>query len=242
MSARHICNRCRQEIAVERTRLSPIVCDNCGQVASRNEYHVEEGIQRSFTVITAVSSAAIIAVFVALASWGSYALTGPLLKLREWTWTHSKASTTRLADICMELKKYSCAEEALESLYKKQKDASAGLRLGKLQMQQKRYRLAAETYKSYFAQKRPTNLEAHYLYGRALAEMGQIDAAARQFDIVLRAKPDVLQVTVAQNYVRYLVQANRVAQARQVIQRIRSRGQTASMFMDSEYKALSARI
>jgi hypothetical protein len=58
----------------------------------------------------------------------------------------------------------------------------------------------------------------------------------------LAAKPGILQVTVAQNYVKLLVGAGRLDQALNVIDRIRKKGENASQFMDSEYKVIREKM
>ena len=69
-----------------------------------------------------------------------------------------------------------------------------------------------------------------------------IEEASKHFDYVLNAKPRVMQVTVVQNYVKYLVAANQFDKAQQVIFKMRRRDQTVSQFMDTELKMIQARM
>ena len=67
-----------------------------------------------------------------------------------------------------------------------------------------------------------------------------VDEAAKYYDYVLGAKPDVLQVTVIQNYVRLMMDAHRLDKAKQLIEEVRSKSAASAYFMDDEFKRIQA--
>ena len=74
-----------------------------------------------------------------------------------------------------------------------------------------------------------------------MAQLGQVDDATKYFEQVLNARPDVLQVTVVQNYVKVLMDHQRYDQARKLIKDIRGKGPDSALFMDAEYKKAAER-
>ncbi len=86
------------------------------------------------------------------------------------------------------------------------------------------------------------DLSARYDYARALAEAGDIDLAAQNFDYILKSKPEVWQITVTQKYVTMLIKAERFNQAKLVIKKIRRQDPSASQFMETEYKIITERL
>jgi tetratricopeptide (TPR) repeat protein len=142
-----------------------------------------------------------------------------------------------LASICMERKKYDCVEQQYARLG--QQNPQLMLRLGKFQMSRAHYNEAVNTYRTFFS-KGGIDLEASYNFAKALGQVGQIDEAAKYYDYVLGAKPDVLQVTVIQNYVKLLMEANRLDKARTLIEQVRHKSDTSAYFMETEFKKIQA--
>ena len=105
-------------------------------------------------------------------------------------------------------------------------------------MQRAKYNEAAQSYYKFF-KSGGQDLESSYNYAKTLSQLGQVDEAIKYFDQVLGAKPDVLQVTVIQNYVKLLVENKRFVQAKVLIEHVRKDGgEAAGSFMDAEYKRI----
>jgi tetratricopeptide (TPR) repeat protein len=101
------------------------------------------------------------------------------------------------------------------------------------------YQEAVNTYRTFFS-KGGVDLEASYNFARALGQVGMVDEASKYFDYVLGAKPDVVQVTVVQNYVKLLMEANRLDQAQKLIEGVRKQSETSAYFMEDEFKKIQA--
>lgn len=233
------CPRCFLEIKPERLQDNPVICDSCGHVLSPLQSSIEAKMERRFLIWIISFSVVMVLGFMHLANWGSASLEVLGFQATELVSGNSHESVERMAAICLELKKYDCTEK----MYARNAplDPTYHVRLGKFQVSQRKFPEAVATFKKFFADG-GGDIDANYLYAKALSEIGEIDEASKHFEFVLEAKPDTLQITVVQNYVKYLVEADRLDQAKQVIERMQRRDQTVSSFMDSELKEILQRM
>ncbi len=195
-------------------------------------------MEKVFLVTTIASAVLMIAGFVHIASWGGASLQVIGFKAGELIGGNSPAAVEKMAAVCLELKKFDCTEKLYAELARG--DSKQLARLGKFQLQQRKFKEAADSFRQFFAAG-GGDIEVNYLYAKALGETGQIAEAVKHFDYVLSAKPDVVQITVVQNYVKYLVGANQLEDAKKVIKNIRRRHTAVSSFMETELKAISER-
>jgi tetratricopeptide (TPR) repeat protein len=233
------CPRCLQAIAPERLLSTPKICDCCGFVINNVEKQEQKQFERRSLIAVIASAVLIVAGFVHVVNWGGYSLEILPIQAASFIGMESQSSTKRMAEICLDVKKLDCVESMYVRLALS--DASGWVRLGKFQFNRSKYPEAAESFRQFFA-KGGQDLDASYVYARALGETGRVDEASKYFEYVLAAKPDILQVTVAQNYVKLLVGAGRYDQALKVIDAIRKKGENASQFMDSEYKVIREKM
>lgn len=232
------CPRCQFEISPERRQESVVVCDHCGFVISNSEQLFREKNEKRFITLAVGVGFLIIALFLQLCIWDSHFLEVIPLQAKDLIGASSNQDLERMAAICLERKKLDCVERAYSRLG--ERDQSQLLRLGKFEMSRGHYNEAVETYRQFFS-KGGIDLEASYQFARALGQVGMVDEAAKYYDYVLGAKPDVLQVTVVQNYVRLLMEANRLDQAQKLIEGVRKQSQTSVYFMEDEFQQIKAR-
>lgn len=229
------CPRCHLELGDSRKQGIPAVCNHCGYVLTDSQARAEKDFRTSSFIAITTFAAFLVLLITQLSHWGGYFVEVRWLQFRSMM-GNSIAVSERMAAICMDLKKYDCVEEAYAELG--QQDPRLLSKLGHFQMARADYEGAARAYAAYVATGNP-DLESVYLYAKALAETGQIEKAAENFETVIRAKPEVLQITVVQNYVKYLMRADRFDQAAEVITRMRKLDQTKSSFMDSEFRTIN---
>lgn len=229
------CPRCKMDIAPERKRSTPIICDNCGFVTTNTESKQQVKLENKFIKVAIGISIFTVAAFMQVVSWDKYAIEALPLKIKETIGMTNIVDQERLAEICMDLKKYDCVEINYNLTAKS--DNMKMLRLGKFQMKRAKWNEAANSFYSFF-QNGGEDLEASYDYAKTLAQLGQVDEAVKYFDQVLASKPDVLQVTVVQSYVKLLMDHQRYAEAKKLMDGVRSKGENASMFMETEYKKI----
>ena len=239
MNQSHTCPRCHSLFSEERRLQKPLICEGCGFVASGRELKAGQALERRFLIVALAVSLVLVGGFMQVVSWGAYSVESIPLTIGNWLHTNSPAQLERLVQISFELKKYDLTESVYTEL--SAKDHTAFLRLGKFQMSRGKYSEAANSFRLYFSFNNE-DLEAHYLYARALGETKQIDEAIKHYDYVLRAKPGIRQITVVQNYVKALTLNGRLKEARKVIEDERTRDRTAMTFMDTEYKTILERL
>lgn len=235
------CPQCKLDIAPERKALSPVVCNHCGHTISKDGHnaqteHTNQMEKTSIKIMVGISIF-VSACYIQIQHWDTAWLKIIPLGVKETIGMQSPSDIETKAQICMDLKKYNCAEESYVKAG--QHDFNLFQRAGDFQMKRGKWNEAAQSYYKFF-QGGGNTLEAQYNYAKALAQLGQVDEATQYFDAVLAAKPDVLQITVVQNYVKLLVDHQRFDQARNLINKVRREGgEAANSFMETEYKKIS---
>ncbi|MGE4132159.1 MAG: tetratricopeptide repeat protein [Bdellovibrionales bacterium] len=234
------CPRCHSEIAQERLQSMPKVCDHCGHVLSDQEQKSKESLQKNFKFAMVAFSAIFILGYLSISTWGGYTFEMRWLQLGEMMGSNNMADKERMAQICLSTYRYDCTEEIYLSMAKS--DSKQFMRLGKFQMSRQRYDAAAESFRSYLAANEDTNFDATYLYARSLDQVGRIDEASQLYESIIKAKTDVLQVTVIQKYIDLLKRHNRWAEARRILDEIRRRDESVRDFMDRDYTEISQHL
>jgi tetratricopeptide (TPR) repeat protein len=231
------CPLCKQDISPERKAIQPVVCNHCGHtISDKDKYAAENEIdKKSITIMVAFSIFAA-AAYIQISNWDTSWLKIIPLGAKETIGMMNKADFEQKAQICLDLKKWDCTEAAYNHVAAQ--DPTLWPRAAHFEMQRAKYNEAAQSYYKFF-QSGGQDLESSYNYAKALSQLGQVDDAIKYFDQVLQAKPDTLQVTVIQNYVKLLMDNKRYPQAKQLIDRVRKDGgESAGSFMESEYKMI----
>jgi tetratricopeptide (TPR) repeat protein len=231
------CPRCQFDIAAERRQESVVICDHCGFVISNAEEQFREKGEKKFITLALGLGFLLIAGFLQLTSWDTYSIEVIPLQIKGLIGASTNQDLERMAEICLDRKKLDCVENAYTKLG--ERDQTQLLRLGKFEMSRGHYNEAVNTYRNFFS-KGGVDLEASYNFARALGQVGMVDEAAKYYDYVLGAKPDVVQVTVVQNYVKLLMEANRLDQAQKLIETVRKQSETSAYFMEDEFQKIKA--
>ncbi len=235
----HACPRCQLVISESRRRIFPVVCDSCGFVATDKQDVAESKMETSYLKAVIGTSAIIVAVFMQLANWGDHALEIIPLKIGDVMGNNSPASKERMAVIAMDLKKYDLVERLYVEVSRTNPETLQ--RLGKFQMSRAKYKEASVSFGLALA-RAADDVDTRYYYARCLGEIGNIDEAVKHYEFLLKGKPGVLQVTVVEYYVKNLLAANRLEDAKRVIESVQRQGSTVSQFMDTELKTIVEKI
>lgn len=231
------CPRCKQDISPERKKLIPVICDHCGFSVGNGSLKAQAEVDRKTITIMLTFSAMIMASYIQISNWDKAWLSIIPLGAKETVGMMSKADLEEKAQICLDLKKWDCTEAAYNKVA--QLEPSQWKRAAHFDMQRAKYNEAAQSYYKFF-QNGGQDLEASYNYAKALAQLGQVDDAVKYFDQVLAARPDVLQVTVIQNYVKLLMDHQRYNQAKVLISKVRKDGgDSAGSFMEPEFQKVT---
>ncbi len=135
----------------------------------------------------------------------------------------------------MDLKKWDCVEAAYLETAKH--DVQLFKRAGDFQMKREKYAEAARSYYPLFQDGKVQDIEVSQLQLRkSSCSHRSGDEAVSYFDAILAARPDTLQVTVVQKYVKLLMQHQRYDQAKVLISKIRKdSGPAGEAFMEDEF-------
>lgn len=235
-----MCGRCQTEIPEDRLSQRPVVCPTCGFSHNPQEIKAEIQFERRFIKLAVGLAIAMVAGFVQTATWDKFALEIIPLKMKSAIGMANSTDLNRIVQICVERRRYDCAENAYADLAA-QGNVEAIADLGKFQVRRGRTQYALQSFTEYF-NRGGLDLEASYQYAKVLGAVGQTDKSVTYFETVLKGRPETLQVTVTQNYVRMLMNNGRRDQALKLIQGIRKTSPTANMFMQDEFKSLQANI
>ncbi len=192
------------------------VCSRCGSVANKvgQTYICKCGWSLSQSDETLSQKSIIvslffIATFIATAlfhffQWGEHGLSILF------------ANNEKKIEICMDLKKYDCVENAYLKHFQETGDVHFLEELAEMQFKREKYADSEKSYQMYFA-KGGQSYKAAYYYAHSLAKNNQIDSAIKYFDSILRSKPEVLMITVVESYLTVLVSNNKLNKAKEVI-------------------------
>ncbi len=226
------CPMCKLDVSEERKKSVPFICNHCG-FTSMNDEKVQNEVEKRSIALFVGLSVFVVAAHIQLANWDKHSLAIIPIAVKETIGAVTTQDYEDKAHICMDLKKWDCVEAAYIQVAKAQ--PNEWQRAGDFQMKRAKYAQAAKSYYEFF-QKGAENLEVSYNYAKALAHLGQVDEAVQYFDQVLAARPDVLQVTVVQNYVKLLMDHQRYDQAKVLIDKVRGKsGPAGEQFMEEEF-------
>lgn len=229
------CPRCKQDIDASRRQQNPIICNHCGFVHPDESDVIQNQIESRSIIYFGLLSALAIAAYIQAMTWDQHALSIIPIKVREVLGSTSPSDWEQKAQICMDLKRYDCVEQQYSNSAKV--DGKLYARLGLFQMQREKYEDAAKSFNIFF-NNGLDDLDAAYAYAQALIKIGQADQAAKYFELVLNARPDVVQITVIEKYVRMLIEQNRLSEAKKWIEDVRIKRAEDESFMETELRQI----
>jgi len=231
------CPRCKLDISAERKAVKPTICNHCGYTSSPNDQIVQNDIEKKNIIAFVALSVFVVAAHIQLSNWDTHSLNIIPIAVKETIGLSSASDSEAKAQICVDLKKWDCVEAAYIDTAKY--DPSLWKRAGDFQMKRAKYAEAARSYYPLFQSGAPRDIEVSYNYAKALAQTGQVDEAVSYFDAILAARPETLQITVVQNYVKLLMDHQRYDQARVLISKVRKEsGPAGEAFMNDEFSRI----
>lgn len=229
------CPRCQQDFSPERRNSVVVVCGSCGWTPADHNKSVDNGLHKRFGIVATVLATVFTVGFIQTVEWDNHAVEIVPLKLKQTIGSASAEDLSRIGEICIERSKLACTEQAYKEMAQKNPEEYA--RLGKFQFQRGLFKDATWAYGNYF-EKGGKDIEARYYMARSLGEVGQVDQAVEAYEQVLAAKPETLQVTVIQHYVRMLMDNQRLEQAKVLIDGVREKSATNAYFMNDDFKKI----
>lgn len=232
------CPQCKLEVTDNRS-LPFMVCPHCGFTQNKSFQASQQEVSKRFIKWSVGISAVMVIAFVHAVQWDTFFFEVIPLKAKQIVGMASAEDYGRLAEMCKVRKDSECVESMLISkVQADSKNVETLAELGQVQFLRNKYKESAQTLKKYF-DNGGLSMDAAYTHARALGHVGMVDESALFYQRVLDAKPDTMQISVTQNYVRMLMDAGRPDQAKKVIESIRVKGENAGMFMESEMQQIN---
>lgn len=222
-----LCDKCHQLLDKDRRSDWVAVCSNCGHVNSQNSYKLKKEMSKGYALLMLSVTAIITLVFIQMAHWRQHSLTMIPIQVKTVLSVMTSMDYEKKAEICFDLHHYQCAADALKFVALNDPNNLEKLAgYAKSLVMNKDYEQASLIYKQYF-EKGGDNLDATYEYAKVLVKLGYMGLASKYFNIVIDAKPDVFQVTVAKNYVRALIENENISGLKTLLKRFKAQGLTS---------------
>lgn len=232
------CPVCGTALSSEKVCGQVVICE-CGWTKSIHSNQAESKLKDRTILTMVLVSALFVGSFIHAINWDRYFFDIIPLKAKEITKMATAEDYKALIAICSSRAKSDCVEKAYQNLYRLLPHQIEVLaELGHLQFLRSDMHKAVQTLKLYFASG-GKSIEATYDYARALSQVGLYDEALKQFQYVLRSKPQVFQISVARTYILTLIKHNKLPQAKAAIEYYRKNSTSSAFFMDPEYRLLS---
>ena len=218
------CPTCSQALQTNLSSSHPAVCTHCGSQSEipSNNLFAKKG---QFGVIRnmVLASLGLFLFTYHVSNWGSQSLNIVLLKTAQIFHIGSADQYSQLHKICLNMKRYDCAEGALKSHYKVSGEEEQLKDLALLQMRREKNEEAVQTYKKYFEVSSSTlDKQSAFNYAKLLYGMGEYDSALNYYDKIIEQDLEVFSVSAVEGKIKLLVQLNRHQEAKQIVNKYKS--------------------
>jgi tetratricopeptide (TPR) repeat protein len=240
MNLRGLCPRCGNQLAGTGLAMGPTICP-CGWYDKTPELRADLDREKKTIFGMAAASLLMVAIFAHLVSWGSHSMSIPLIKVKQITGSMSKQDYTELAEACIGLNKFSCAQEAFNDLYRKKGDPAGLAMLAHLNLRLGDEPKAMAAYKSYFAAGGKDGAAA--LEYAKILEANKLHAEAFTFfEASITSRPDLLPVQATTAIVRLLIKQGRYEEAYQRILAFHQSAENANGYLNTELAQLEEHL
>lgn len=232
------CPVCKSDISQERMSEAVVVCDSCGHVNTMSENQTEKAFSKQTLKFFSLSGALVAALMIHTINWSGHTVEIIPLKAKQTLGMAHVDDLTRIAEICIDRKKPVCVEEAFRDATRVEpENMMVRHEYGKMLAQNQKFSRAEQVYTAYF-KNGGNELEARYEFAKVLNAQNKIEDARNEFEFIINAKPDTLQITVTQTYVNMLFDNEMYRDAEKVITEFRERGDNARYFMEAKMQKI----
>lgn len=151
------------------------------------------------------------AAFIHIVNWDKYSLEIIPLKISQFFGLTNSEKNMRIADICHDRHNYDCEKTALNSVVAANHDLNAQLRVADLYRKTQDYKIAVVNYEAAIAAStKGTNvpeLNSNLYFGlaRSYEGLNNLKKATENYQLALKTKPQVIQITVVEAYAKLLL-------------------------------------
>lgn len=236
MQGHGFCPQCNKEIPQERYLNGTAICE-CGWFDKGASMKAQSQAERQTIIAMIGASVFLILLYGHLINWGSYAFSIPVVKLQQITGTLSKDGYKELAEACIRLNKWSCAQESYLDIYKQTNDPEGLAGLAHLQVRLKDHKAAMSSYAAYF-KAQGHNGDAALEYAKLLEEAGDTQMAFKYYEASIQMRPQILPVMATTSIVRLLMKQGQYAQAYERILDFHASAGNANGYLNTEMTQL----
>jgi len=191
---------------------------------------------KPFIYVVIGLSVFMILAFIHIINWDRHSFAVIPLKIKYALGLSNQSNYRELAKICIERMKYNCAESALSVLAESSNRVEDLIQLGDLRRKIGIPQAAVLAYEDALklAMKESSNkelAEVHYGLAASFQSLQLSADAIRHYDFAIQAKPEVLQITVTNNYIRYLKQLGLADHIKRVVAEAKKRGGNERQFV-----------
>jgi tetratricopeptide (TPR) repeat protein len=228
------CPRCSNTMDF---RIQPVICSQCGWMPESGDKKVAAQLNKKFMVWALGIGVFLILAYMHVVHWGEHAMEVLPLKVQSVLGVAGPASLERLAKICEDRFKFDCSVDALSSATQKNPTAESFTKLGLFQLRMKTYDSALRSYEKALevatndpATPNALKSDIHYGLAKAADNMKQSDLALTHYQAAIDAKPEVVLVSVTEDYLRLLQGLGKKDEVKAVVGEARKRGGSPSLF------------
>lgn len=233
------CPRCGAEFTAEHHSAGSLICA-CGWADTTTEVKAEASHQKRSIQIMTGFAFLFVAGLVHVGSWGNHAFSIPFTKAAELTGLLSTDGYRELAKTCVELNKWSCAEDAYLGA------ATAGFVEGYAQLGSLDARLnqPAKALQAYAAYEKSGGREQLPLiaFAKLLEGANQDAEATRVYEKSIQVKPEVLAVQATSGLVRIMIKQGHYTEAYERILAFHGSAENAGGYLNTEAAQLQKQL
>lgn len=216
MLQQEICPDCGDLIPAERMDEEMVVC-TCGYTKSMSQSKFESKRNKKSSYVIIGLSLFLMASFIHTAKWGKESVKVTPLEVSRVFGTISSDQALALGDMSLEKNFLSQAEEMYGIfLQKNPDDIEANQKMGMLLFRQKKFTEASVYLEKYFLGGGDEQITL-FSYGKSLTETQDLGNAEDVFLKLIKAKPEMYQITVVQALVDLYIAQDKLVEAKQFI-------------------------
>jgi tetratricopeptide (TPR) repeat protein len=240
MKSHSFCPRCGNEFNQEHFAAETVICA-CGWFDDSTEIQATHKIENSTIKAMLVFGVLFTLGFAHVTSWGNHALSIPFTKAAQVTGLLSVDGYRGLAKTCVELNKWSCAEEAYTELAHDRGVVEGYSLAGSLDARLNKIPQAIADYQAY--EKAGGNESMAILnYAKILEASGQDNEASRLYEKSIAAKPDALPVQATTGLVRLMIKHGQYVEAYERLLAFHESAENANGYMNTETSQLQKQL
>ncbi|MCB0415793.1 MAG: hypothetical protein KDD50_15755 [Bdellovibrionales bacterium] len=234
-----LCRQCKNEIEPSRLNERVVVCNHCGYSKPNNS--IMRLIQKIHLRNSLILTALLIAFLFQVRQWDGHYLSVIPLQIKEVIGSLSPADSQKFIDICKERQNYQCIIDISKNWLKYEPlNTRVVAQLAEAYKLNNNPKQSLIEYKN-FISLGGNDYKVAYEFAKLLEKQGYLTEALQYYEYVLASQPNVLQVTVLQNYVDLLINTQQFQKARTVILQNRRRGENAKYILEEQLQQVKGK-